>query len=140
VNKNYYTQKDKDAEDIVAKKLENHFGLKLVKMSDTYVLDYLMVDSKNEVKAFIEVKVRYKYYPDPFITSVKYWSLRNVRKMSGIPVLVAMSFPEKGIYYKDLDGTETIKYIVGGRVDRNDINDWESQTVFDLKEFTKINE
>jgi hypothetical protein len=138
MSRNYYTQKDKEAEEAVARELEKHFGYKLVKMSDTYVLDYLMVDPSKNVKAFIEIKVRGKYYPDPFITSVKYWSLRNVRKMSNIPVLVVMSFPEMGIFYKDLDGTETTRYIVGGRTDRNDINDWEAQTVFDIKEFTKI--
>lgn len=140
MNRNYYTQKDKDAEDVTAKEVAKHFGLKLEKMSDTYVFDYVMVDSNMGAKAFIEIKNRYKYYSDPFITSHKYWCLRNIRKMSDIPMLIVMSFPEKGIYYKDLDGTEKVKYIVGGRKDRNDVNDWEVQTVFDLKEFTKIGE
>jgi hypothetical protein len=58
--------------------------------------------------------------------------------MSDIPTLIVVSFPENGIYYKDLDGTETTKYILGGRTDRGDANDWEAQTVFDLNEFTKI--
>lgn len=134
----YITQKDKDAQSLVAKKLSAHLGLKLEEMSDTYIVDYVAVDSKNNIKAFIEIKNRYKFYPDPFISSHKYWSLRNIRKMSDLPTLIVVSFPENGIYYKDLDGTETTKYILGGRTDRGDANDWEAQTVFDLNEFTKI--
>ena len=138
MNRGYYTQKDKDAEEVVARKLEEHFKLKLVKMSDTYVLDYLMVDDQNNVKAFIEVKVRYKYYPDPFITTMKYVDLCNIRQVTGVPTLIVMSFPEEGIFYKSLDGSQKVRQIVGGRKDRNDVNDWEAQTVFDLKEFVHI--
>jgi hypothetical protein len=138
----YETEADLNRESEVAKVMEKVLHGKLEKLPKLYSADYALVDGSKGIKAWVEVRCRGKFYPDPFMSGAKYWKARAMTSITGLPFYMVYSFADKGIFVLTINGSESTKYIIGGRpvTDRNDPADQEPMVVFDIKDMKQVAE
>lgn len=140
----YETEGHLESERKVIETIEALHGVKLTKTPKYYHIDYCIVDMRNKVCGWIEVRNktfnRNKF--TSFYTSLeKYLSVARMAHLTGLPAYIACSWTD-GIFFKTVHHGDARVYpiTVGGRTvnSRNDPDDIEPVIHIPIEDFKPI--
>lgn len=142
----YETDKHLESERKIIESIEAIHGVTLKKTPKYYHIDYCIVDVRDKVCGWIEV--RNKTFKrdrfDSFYTSLeKYLSIAKMGHLTNLPAYIAVSWTD-GMFFKEVHHGDARKYpiTVGGRTvnSRNDPDDIEPVIHIPIDDFTPISE
>lgn len=140
----YETNEHLEGERRVIEAIEAMHGVKLVKTPKYYHIDFCVVDIRNKVTGWVEVrnKTFHRQKFDSFYTSLeKYLSVAKMGHLTGFPAYIACGWTD-GIFCKRVLHGDAKKYpiTVGGRTvnSRNDPDDIEPVIHIPVDDFLPI--
>jgi hypothetical protein len=142
----YETDADLQREGTVAQAFEKAWKVKTVKLPIKYALDYAMT-RQDKVFAFAEIKTRRIPMEDIDrrggydLGLAKWMAGKEAHEATGLPFVLIVKLPD-GLYYSMFgDGHNSFKpddVIMGGRIDRNDTQDFEPMVIIRAERFKKL--
>lgn len=136
----YETDKDRDEEAQAAKVIEKAFGCEVVQNKRKYPADYTISRNGSTV-AFAEIKARTfprKRYPDYMISLKKVVDTKAIAAEGNLPMLLFVKWTD-GLFYLSLNDTFPSRIALGGRKDRNDLDDIEPCAFYAVEQFREVN-
>jgi hypothetical protein len=140
----YETDGHLESERRVVEAIQAMHGVTLVKTPKYYHIDFCVVDLRNKVVGWVEI--RNKTFPrrkfDSFYTSLeKYLSVAKMGHLTGLPAYIACEWTD-GTFFKQVNHGDARKYpvTVGGRTvnSRNDPDDIEPVIHIPVDDFLPI--
>ena len=122
----YETRSDLDNEKSICKTIEAACGLRLKKLSIKYNLDFIGFRNGKAV-AVIEVKKRhnsYSRYPTLILSLAKYNRGVEFYRVNDLKFIFCVQF-EDGYFFYEYQNEDRFDVQIGGRTDRNDVEDIE---------------
>jgi len=138
----YETHGDLTHENKMKTILEAKWNCTLNKLPLKYQLDWMAMRGKDPM-AFVEFKHREKLsigaYPRYMMSLDKWIKARQLTKELQIPFIMVITFAD-GTYYGVFahNGVHDLRFMFGGRVDRNDNQDLEPMVLLPLDKFIKL--
>jgi hypothetical protein len=138
----YESQEDLTYETKMKTFLENKWNCTLNKLPYKYSLDWFALRER-EPMAFVEFKHRENLsltaWPRYMMSLDKWIKARQLTKELQIPFIMVITFTE-GTYYGVFahNGVHDLRFMFGGRVDRNDNQDLEPMVLLPLDKFIKL--
>lgn len=130
------TTEDLQREEAAAKTLAEAWGVEVIKLSEAlYGVDWAF-SRDNKVVAFGEFKTRFKKYDTALLSFAKYSKLYNLHKLTGLPALLIIQWPDELCYWEVDD--EPLKSIGVGRNSRGQNGDTEPVIYIDVNKFRQV--
>lgn len=137
----YETPEDLAREEMVARRLEQYYDVKLSKLSPKYPFDRVIEDG-TKVTGFVEIKVRtnpMNQYPSYLIAAPKLFHAMQWTSLQRTPCYLAVQWADElGVHEIKPEKDYPLK--IAGRTDRNDWQDIEPCFMIPLKWFSLIRE
>ena len=130
------TAEDLQREEAAAKTLSEVWNVEVVKLSDAlYGVDWAF-GRDNKVVAFGEFKARSKKYDTLLLSFAKYTKLHNLHKVTALPVLLIVQWPD-GLWYWNMTDDPPKSISLGGN-SRGQNGDIEPVVYINVSEFTQV--
>jgi hypothetical protein len=139
MRKQYETAADLKAELEAAAKIARAFGWKtLVKLKRSYYVDWAGVGMDSRIAGWVEFKrrtVSRAEYPSYMISAQKVQALEQLAKATSLPSYLVIQWTDSLGFCRDFSGCDLR---IGGRIDRNDPEDYEPCFMIPIERFVEI--
>lgn len=134
----YESDADRERECAVASKLAALAQMEVRLMPRRYPVDFALVDRRDNVRCWIEVKCRTNLreaFPTYMLSYGKYLTLAELQRVSGLPVRLAVQWSDD-LGVLEIPAMHRISF--GGRADRGDWQDQEPVALFEIGLFRVV--
>lgn len=144
MQKIYETEKNKINEKTIAARIEQYMDCEMIEAPRKWEIDYI-ARRGDKIAAWVEIKQRNYTMAEinmfgGYMLSLKKWMFaKTLFDMTGVKFALAIGAKD-GIYIGSFDCFYNQNIILGGRKDRNDIEDIEPCVLIPTTKFYKISE